>query len=404
VSCDDPPDDVLNMGLFLSTKGKHILRENTTPADDLEALHEIIRKAFVDVGTYENSDITADLGERLSSVLNREVLPETHLLLALFPAKAVEQRIHSVDFNLGRIQEHLRSVTVGEPLRYKNLCVFPISGGNGKPSEFTTLEAALKKKDAEITEVSSGGEVPFVNLVNRGKMSILLPEGELLIGAMQNRVVNISMVAAAAATTKIPVSCVEQGRWHTVSSSFEAAYHAPPSVRAVKTKTVNENVARSGSHASDQGAVWHSVESMLSDMDVASETSDMSELYKQQQDRIEGYRKNIKLPTDARGMLFTAGGKFLGFDIFDSKVTLKKYWKKISESYFMEASRITDDELESEMVEVELFMNVMTEYIDMVDEPVGEGVEFQINSEGIAGSGVWHGDKVCHLSAFSLVE
>jgi len=49
-------------------------------------------------------------------------------------------------------------------------------------------------------------------------------------------------------------------------------------------------------------------------------------------------------------------------------------------------------------------MNDMTENIEMVKEPIGEGVEFQVNSEGIAGSGVWYSNKVCHLSAFSLIE
>jgi len=59
-----------------------ILRENNTPINDLETLHEVVRKAYFDIESYANSEITANLGKRLFSLLCREVLPETKMLLA----------------------------------------------------------------------------------------------------------------------------------------------------------------------------------------------------------------------------------------------------------------------------------------------------------------------------------
>ena len=53
--------------------------------------------------------------------------------------------------------------------------------------------------------------------------SVLLYDGEELLGAKQNRILNVTVLAAARSETRIPVSCVEQGRWHARSASFAAA-------------------------------------------------------------------------------------------------------------------------------------------------------------------------------------
>ena len=42
---------------------------------------------------------------------------------------------------------------------------------------------------------------------------VLLYDGEELVGAKQNRILNVSVLVEAKSTLTIPVSCVEQGRW-----------------------------------------------------------------------------------------------------------------------------------------------------------------------------------------------
>ena len=52
------------------------------------------------------------------------------------------------------------------------------------------------------------GSVPELKLVNRGVLPVLLVDGEELVGARQNRVLNLTILAAPLTTTVIPYSRV----------------------------------------------------------------------------------------------------------------------------------------------------------------------------------------------------
>jgi hypothetical protein len=75
------------------------------------------------------------------------------------------------------------------------------------------LDEALAKNLARVTEVSESGSVPELAFENGSPEKILLVDGDELIGARQNRAVNITILVGAGKKLVIPVSCVEQGRW-----------------------------------------------------------------------------------------------------------------------------------------------------------------------------------------------
>ena len=130
---------------------------------------------------------------------------------------------------------------------------------------YLTAAEALDAGTLSIGEMG-GGSVPQLTLKNAGQLPVLLLDGEHLEGAMQNRVLNATVLAAPEHETVIPVSCVERGRWGYQGSSAELRSGSPApemayaELRALKAETVAASARRGAGRRVDQGAVWADVE------------------------------------------------------------------------------------------------------------------------------------------------
>jgi ARG and Rhodanese-Phosphatase-superfamily-associated Protein domain len=111
-------------------------------------------------------------------------------------------------------------VRIGEAVRYKSLSLFPLFDGSMTPVEYTLSDEDIGSGAVSVEEVSEAGSVPDLVVENKGDVRVLFLEGQELVGAKQNRVLNTSVLLAAHSKTKIPVSCVEQGRWGYKSRKF----------------------------------------------------------------------------------------------------------------------------------------------------------------------------------------
>ena len=134
---------------------------------------------------------------------------------------------------------------------------FPLMGGRAGRPPYDTLKEALDAGTVTVAEVSEGGSVPRLALENRGERPVLVIDGEELVGAKQNRVLNLTILAPAGKSIVIPVSCVEQGRWNYRSRHFEDHDRVLFSkARAAKAARVSECKACRGGNEADQGEVW----------------------------------------------------------------------------------------------------------------------------------------------------
>ena len=161
---------------------------------------------------------------------------------------------------MATIGPELEIFSLGIPQHHRHLTVFPLLHPSPRVPFYLTLDEALAQGTVQVTEVSKGGHVPELLLVNRGDRPVLLIDGEELVGAKQNRVLNLTILAPAQSDIVIPVSCVEQGRWADVSVAFCASPRVHYAAgRAAKVASVSARLAEGQGAVSDQSEVWHNI-------------------------------------------------------------------------------------------------------------------------------------------------
>lgn len=70
---------------------------------------------------------------------------------------------------MSTVAESLSAIRLGEPQAHQNLSLFPLLGEAANAPEYLLLEEALARGLVRVTEVSEGGSVPELLLVNEGE-------------------------------------------------------------------------------------------------------------------------------------------------------------------------------------------------------------------------------------------
>ena len=243
----------------------------------------------------------------------------------------------------------LASLVPGPPVSFENLTMIPLartpalSEAQAKPRRvegprYSTLDAALMARTCEITEVSDHGSVPELRVVNRGLDPVLIVDGEELVGAKQNRVVNLTILVAAQSELTIPVSCVEAGRWRARSRTFASAPRAQYAAgRAKRMSQVSACMRDLGGHHADQADVWQGIAEKSARLGASSPTSAMEAMYVDHGARLDQFVRATG-PVDGQvGALFAVNGEIVGLDLFDSPETLRALLPKLVRSVALDA-------------------------------------------------------------------
>jgi len=303
------------------------------------------------------------------------------------------------------VAESLSHIRLGEPQAHHNLSLFPLLGEAANAPEYLMLEEALARGLVRVTEVSEGGSVPELLLVNDGERPVLLLDGEELIGAKQNRILNLSVLVGPHTRTVIPVSCVEAGRWRHTSDAFAASGRTHyASGRAQKAHTVSASLRDRGSRRSDQGAVWADIDAKAARMGVHSETSAAAALYESHGERLEAYLGAFTPRADQAGALFAINGRVVGFDLFDAPATLATVLPKLVRSYALDALDEGERPGEPARLDAERLLE-QTKSAPVERFPaVGLGEDLRLASPTLAGGALALDGRLVHLCAFALPD
>jgi hypothetical protein len=163
---------------------------------------------------------------------------------------------------------------------------------------------------------STSGSVPELKFENRSNQPILIVDGEALIGAKQNRIVNISILVPAQSITPIPVSCVERGRWSYRRPDFGSADHVLYSKsRAQKAGHVSASLRASGRARADQGAIWSDIARKAERMSAESRSEAMDALFVKAQQDLQNLELRLQPEINEVGAAFALDGRIVGLDI-----------------------------------------------------------------------------------------
>jgi hypothetical protein len=306
------------------------------------------------------------------------------------------------------IRDALDGLRIGPRTTFKKLTVFPLLKANSAPRPlYLTLPEAIAAGVVRITEVSKQGSVSALHIVNSSDRPVFLLDGEELIGAKQNRVVNLDILVPERTELNIPVSCVEAGRWTYRSPEFSSSPQAMyASGRARKLSGVTRSLRGSGARGGDQGDVWAGIDECAALMSVAPPTGAMSDIYDQHAPSIDEYVATFEVSDDQVGALFAIGPRIYGFDLFDSPATMRAYRGKLVRSYALDALAMRDVADEPPTVEAAQQLLESTAQAASESYPaLGLGVDVRVREEKrekpLVGAGLLWEEHMVHLNAFT---
>ena len=293
------------------------------------------------------------------------------------------------------LRDALADLHAGEPLRHGPLTVIPLTAGPAAEPDWLTLAEAGTA--VVIEEISQAGQVPTLRVTNTADRPVLLLDGEELVGAKQNRVLNTTVLVAKGARLDIPVSCVEQGRWAYKSARFafgDATLYA--SARAKKAARVSASLRAGRRHAGDQHEVWAEVALKAGAHDVKSDT--MHDFYERWQHDIAAARAALAPQPAQSGALVYLGGRWIGLELLPSPGLFARAWPRLCAGYAADAVGARDSEGGPPDPRVTL---ARLRRLEVEEAPaVGLGREHRITGERVAGAALVVDDVVAHLMAF----
>ena len=302
------------------------------------------------------------------------------------------------------IEDALSGIQIGTESTFGNMTIFPLLNGHSGAADYLTLDEALGRGLVHITEVSVEGRVPDLKFTNESDEPVFLLDGEELIGAKQNRVLNLTILAPAKRTIVIPVSCVEAGRWSRRSAKFTTSSQAHfARGRAHKMAQVSHSLQTSGERRSDQREVWEQIGAKASRLKVASPTAAMADIYETHMKRVDTYADGFTAADQQAGAVFVINGEVIGFDLFDSPATLKKLLPKLVRSYALDAiEAVTEKGDAASRRAVEELLLAVRRAEAQTYSAVGEGVDVRLTGPDLTGAGLVAKERVVHLSAFRV--
>ena len=282
------------------------------------------------------------------------------------------------------------------------LTMYPLLSSDSVAPAYDLAGAAFAAGTLTVTEVSQAGAVPTLRVTNRGARAVLLLDGEELVGAKQNRVLNVTVMVPERQAVDVPVSCVEAGRWGYRSAAFtDAAWLMDAELRAKKMRHVSHSMGH-GSRAGDQHQVWGSLAEKAARMSSPSVTGAQSAMFEKHHDWLEREVAALR-PVDGQvGAVFAAHGCITGLEQFDAADTFRTIQPKLVRSHALDAlDRARRRAASYSADDPETFLHAVARLQRREYPAVGMGRELRLEGPSLVGAGLIVDGRTVHLSVLA---
>jgi hypothetical protein len=284
---------------------------------------------------------------------------------------------------------------LGDAVEHRGVVINPLFPRRDPAARYLTLDDALPR-GFRVREVSEAGAVPELLVENPLADDVLLYDGEELVGAKQNRILNVSVLVPAKAMLPIPVSCVEQGRWSRRSASFAAAPQAAnPRVRRRKAEALRVEPLARGMAQAD---VWEEVALTAARLDVHSPTGAQGDAFDAHRPSLASLEAAFPLQRGQCGAVLALGEE-LCLDVVSRPDAFARLWPKLRAGYLLDAlGRL--DRPAAGVEAVPAFVSAVGKASVVRQPSAGRGEDVRLHGESVVGSGLELQGELLQLSAF----
>jgi hypothetical protein len=288
------------------------------------------------------------------------------------------------------------TVQIGDPIEHRGIVVAPLFPRRDPVAEYVTLDEALPL-GLRISETSESGSVPELVVENPLTKRVLLYDGEELVGAKQNRILNVSVLVEARSKLTIPVSCVEQGRWSRRSALFDAGTNV--SHAHLRRRKAEMLAAQPLARGLAQSEVWDEVHEKSVRMSVHSSTGASRDMYSRYERDLRALENAFPAQPGQCGAILGLGGD-LCVDVVSRPDAFARLWPKLRAGYLLDALERLDGKTTTPE-RIAHFVEQIDHSLDARAPSVGLGEDIRLRAAGVIGSGLVLGDETIQLSAFT---
>ena len=301
----------------------------------------------------------------------------------------------------------LNDVVFGEMQTYKNVSAVPLFHSNMGPLVYGTLADALRDESLVVSEVSEGGSVPDLKVINNSEIPVLILSGEELKGGKQNRVLNTSMLVAAKSEIVVPVTCTEAGRWHYSGgysggsgAMYGSGYTVPSNARASGAMYCSSSLNASGTYRGNQSDSWERFSRYASRTGTHTQTGAMEDVYAAKENDIREFLEALKRVPDQKGVLVFVNGKVAGFDLLSRAEAYETLHEKLIKSYVMDALVDASPRTEANLEDAHAFIDKAQACGQKKYKSTGLGWDYRFDGPAVVGLSLVHDDTTVHTAFF----